>query len=191
MIELKKKRSSERERCVLVAIVNKQQDEEKALEYLEELRFLADTAGADTVHMFTQKLSQPNSKTFLGTGKMEEILGYVKAEDIDMVVFDDELTPSQLKNIEAMMEVKVMDRTNLILDIFAARAQTSYARTQVELAQYQYLLPRLTRMWTHLERQKGGSVCAGLGRRRLKRIGELFSKKSLSLKRSCRRLMCR
>ena len=147
---------------------------------MEELRFLADTAGADTVHMFTQKLSQPNSKTFLGTGKMEEILGYVKAEDIDMVVFDDELTPSQLKNIEAMMEVKVMDRTNLILDIFAARAQTSYARTQVELAQYQYLLPRLTRMWTHLERQKGGSVCAGLGRRRLKRIGELFSKKSLS-----------
>ena len=118
MIELKKKRSSERERCVLVAIVNKQQDEEKALEYLEELRFLADTAGADTVHMFTQKLSQPNSKTFLGTGKMEEILGYVKAENIDMVVFDDELTPSQLKNIEAMMEVKVMDRTNLILDIF-------------------------------------------------------------------------
>ena len=108
MIELKKKRSSERERCVLVAIVNKQQDEEKALEYLEELRFLADTAGADTVHMFTQKLSQPNSKTFLGTGKMEEILGYVKAEGVDMVVFDDELTPSQLKNIEAMMEVKVI-----------------------------------------------------------------------------------
>ena len=163
MIELKKKNTLERERCILIGIVNRDQDEEKSREYLEELRFLADTAGADTVHMFTQKLSQSNSRTFLGSGKMEDIKGFVKAENIDMIIFDDELTPSQLKNIEALMEVKVMDRTNLILDIFAARAQTSYARTQVELAQYQYLLPRLTRMWTHLERQKGGIGMRGPG----------------------------
>ena len=163
MIELKKKNTLERERCILIGIVNRDQDEEKSREYLEELRFLADTAGADTVHMFTQKLAQANSRTFLGSGKMEDIKGFVQAENIDMIVFDDELTPSQLKNIEALMEVKVMDRTNLILDIFAARAQTSYARTQVELAQYQYLLPRLTRMWTHLERQKGGIGMRGPG----------------------------
>ena len=163
MIELKKKNTLERERCILIGIVNRDQDEEKSREYLEELRFLADTAGADTVHMFTQKLAQANSRTFLGSGKMEDIKGFVKAENIDMIIFDDELTPSQLKNIEALMEVKVMDRTNLILDIFAARAQTSYARTQVELAQYQYLLPRLTRMWTHLERQKGGIGMRGPG----------------------------
>ena len=182
MLELKKKRAPGRERCVLVAIVNKQQDEEKALEYLEELRFLADTAGADTVHMFTQKLAQPNSKTFLGTGKMEEILGFINAENIDMVVFDDELTPSQLKNIEAMMEVKVMDRTNLILDIFAARAQTSYARTQVELAQYQYLLPRLTRMWTHLERQKGGIGMRGPGETQIETDRRIIQQKIALLK---------
>ena len=163
MIELKKKNTLERERCILIGIVNRDQDEEKSREYLEGLRFLADTAGADTVHMFTQKLAQANSRTFLGSGKMEDIKGFVQAENIDMIVFDDELTPSQLKNIEALMEVKVMDRTNLILDIFAARAQTSYARTQVELAQYQYLLPRLTRMWTHLERQKGGIGMRGPG----------------------------
>src|SRR6056300_903631 len=163
MIELKKKNTLERERCILIGIVNRDQDEEKSREYLEELRFLADTAGADTVHMFTQKLTQANSRTFLGSGKMEDIKGFVQAENIDMIVFDDELTPSQLKNIEALMEVKVMDRTNLILDIFAARAQTSYARTQVELAQYQYLLPRLTRMWTHLERQQGGIGMRGPG----------------------------
>ena len=156
MLELKKKDSLQRERCILIGIINKNQDEEKSKEYLEELRFLADTAGADTMQIFTQKLSRPDTRTFLGSGKMQDIKGYVDAENIDLVVFDDELTPSQLKNIEVLLEVKVMDRTNLILDIFAARAQTSYARTQVELAQYQYLLPRLTRMWTHLERQKGG-----------------------------------
>src|SRR6056300_1899624 len=163
MLELKKHKPVGRERCVLVGIINRDQDEEKSREYLEELRFLADTAGADTVHMFTQKLAQANSRTFLGSGKMEDIKGYVDAENIDLVVFDDELTPSQLKNIEALLEVKVMDRTNLILDIFAARAQTSYAKTQVELAQYQYLLPRLTRMWTHLERQRGGIGMRGPG----------------------------
>ena len=127
MLELKTKKAPKRERCILIAVIHQLQDEEKTFEYLEELRFLAETAGADTVHTFTQKLTKANPKTFLGTGKMEEITGYIKAEDIDMVVFDDELTPSQLKNIEALVGVKVMDRTNLILDIFAARAQVTIA----------------------------------------------------------------
>ncbi len=182
MIELKKKNTLERERCILIGIVNRDQDEEKSREYLEELRFLADTAGADTVHMFTQKLAQANSRTFLGSGKMEDIKGFVQAENIDMIVFDDELTPSQLKNIEALMEVKVMDRTNLILDIFAARAQTSYARTQVELAQYQYLLPRLTRMWTHLERQKGGIGMRGPGETQIETDRRIIQQKISLLK---------
>ena len=182
MIELKKKNTLERERCILIGIVNRDQDEEKSREYLEELRFLADTAGADTIHMFTQKLTQANSRTFLGSGKMEDIKGFVQAENIDMIVFDDELTPSQLKNIAALMEVKVMDRTNLILDIFAARAQTSYARTQVELAQYQYLLPRLTRMWTHLERQKGGIGMRGPGETQIETDRRIIQEKISLLK---------
>jgi len=182
MLELKKHKPVGRERCVLVGIINRDQDEEKSREYLEELRFLADTAGADTMHMFTQKLSKPDPRTFLGSGKMEDIKGYVDAENIDMVVFDDELTPSQLKNIEALMEVKVMDRTNLILDIFAARAQTSYARTQVELAQYQYLLPRLTRMWTHLERQKGGIGMRGPGETQIETDRRIIQQKIALLK---------
>lgn len=182
MIELKKKNTLERERCILIGIVNRDQDEEKSREYLEELRFLADTAGADTIHMFTQKLTQANSRTFLGSGKMEDIKGFVQAENIDMIVFDDELTPSQLKNIEALMEVKVMDRTNLILDIFAARAQTSYARTQVELAQYQYLLPRLTRMGTHLERQKGGIGMRGPGETQIETDRRIIQEKISLLK---------
>ena len=188
MIELKQKKSLERERCILIGIINRDQDEEKSREYLEELRFLADTAGADTVHMFTQKLSQSNSRTFLGSGKMEDIKGYVKAENIDMIIFDDELTPSQLKNIEALMEVKVMDRTNLILDIFAARAQTSYARTQVELAQYQYLLPRLTRMWTHLERQKGGIGMRGPGETQIETDRRIIQQKISLLKKKLQKI---
>ena len=188
MIELKKKNTLERERCILIGIVNRDQDEEKSREYLEELRFLADTAGADTVHMFTQKLAQANSITFLGSGKMEDIKGFVQAENIDMIVFDDELTPSQLKNIEALMEVKVMDRTNLILDIFAARAQTSYARTQVELAQYQYLLPRLTRMWTHLERQKGGIGMRGPGETQIETDRRIIQQKISLLKKKLQKI---
>ena len=188
MIELKKKNTLERERCILIGIVNRDQDEEKSREYLEELRFLADTAGADTVHMFTQKLAQANSRTFLGSGKMEDIKGFVQAENIDMIVFDDELTPSQLKNIEALMEVKVMDRTNLILDIFAARAQTSYARTQVELAQYQYLLPRLTRMWTHLERQKGGIGMRGPGETQIETDRRIIQQKISLLKKKLQKI---
>ncbi len=188
MLELKKKDSLQRERCILIGIINKDQDEEKSMDYLEELRFLADTAGAHTMHIFTQKLSRPDTRTFLGSGKMEEIKGYVVAENIDLVVFDDELTPSQLKNIEVLLEVKVMDRTNLILDIFAARAQTSYARTQVELAQYQYLLPRLTRMWTHLERQKGGIGMRGPGETQIETDRRIIQQKISLLKKKLQKI---
>jgi len=151
------------ERAVLVGVVTQQQDEDKLTEYMDELEFLAYTAGATVDRRFTQKLTQPDSKTFVGSGKIQEIKEYVKENEIGTIIFDDELSPSQLKNIEREVEVKILDRTNLILDIFAQRAQTSYARTQVELAQYQYLLPRLTRMWTHLERQKGGIGMRGPG----------------------------
>ena len=163
MLERTSARSTEPERCILIGAITRAQPEAKSEEYLEELRFLAFTAGAETLEVFTQKLDRPDSSTFLGSGKMEEIKEYVDENKIDLAIFDDELSPSQLKNIERMLEIKVMDRTNLILDIFAARAQTSYARTQVELAQYEYLLPRLTKMWTHLERQKGGIGMRGPG----------------------------
>jgi GTP-binding protein HflX len=151
------------EKAVLVGVITQNQDEEKLLEYMDELEFLAYTAGATVEKRFTQKLTMPDSKTFVGKGKAEEIKNFVKENDIGTIIFDDELSPSQLKNLERDMEVKILDRTNLILDIFAQRAQTSYARTQVELAQYQYLLPRLTRLWTHLERQKGGIGMRGPG----------------------------
>ena len=151
------------EKAVLVGLITKDQDEDKLTEYLDELEFLAYTAGATVEKRFTQKMSMPDSKTFVGKGKMEEIRDFVKEKEIGTVIFDDELSPSQLKNLEREMEVKILDRTNLILDIFAQRAQTSYARTQVELAQYEYLLPRLTRMWTHLERQRGGIGMRGPG----------------------------
>ena len=151
------------EKAVLVGLINKDQDEDKLREYMDELEFLAYTAGASVEKRFTQKLSQPDSRTFVGKGKAEEIKNFVKENEIGTVIFDDELSPSQLKNLERELEVKILDRTNLILDIFAQRAQTSYARTQVELAQYEYLLPRLTRMWTHLERQRGGIGMRGPG----------------------------
>lgn len=151
------------EKAVLVGLVTKEQSEEKLQEYMDELEFLAFTAGAQVHNRFTQKMSQPDSKTFVGSGKAQEIREYVHANEIGTVIFDDELSPSQLKNLERELEVKIIDRTNLILDIFAQRAQTSYARTQVELAQYEYLLPRLTRMWTHLERQRGGIGMRGPG----------------------------
>ena len=152
------------EKAVLVGLITKNQDEDKLTEYLDELEFLAYTAGATVERRFIQKMLQPNSKTFVGKGKMEEIRDFVKENEIGTIIFDDELSPSQLKNLEREIEeVKILDRTNLILDIFAQRAQTSYARTQVELAQYEYLLPRLTRMWTHLERQRGGIGMRGPG----------------------------
>lgn len=163
MLERDSGRPNQAERCILIGAVTRDQNEAESEEYLEELRFLAYTAGAETLEVFTQKLDRPDSSTFLGSGKMEEIKEYVQEYGVDLAIFDDELSPSQLKNIERLLEIKVMDRTNLILDIFAARAQTSYARTQVELAQYEYLLPRLTRMWTHLERQKGGIGMRGPG----------------------------
>ena len=151
------------ENAVLVGLITKDQDEEKLTEYMDELEFLAYTAGATVKKRFTQKLAQPDSRTFVGKGKAEEIKLFLEENEIGTVIFDDELSPSQLKNLERELEVKILDRTNLILDIFAQRAQTSYARTQVELAQYEYLLPRLTRMWTHLERQRGGIGMRGPG----------------------------
>lgn len=151
------------EKTVIVGIITYGQDEDKLNEYLDELEFLTTTAGGEVIKRFSQKLEKPNPKTFLGTGKIEEIAYFVKDNDVSTVIFDDELSPSQQKNLNKELGVKVLDRTNLILDIFAQRAQTSYARTQVELAQYQYLLPRLTGMWTHLERQKGGIGLRGPG----------------------------
>ena len=151
------------ERAVLVGLATPTQNKEKVNEYLSELAFLVETAGGVAVKRFVQSLSYPNPKTYVGSGKLEEIFQYVKAEEIDMVVFDDELGPSQLRNLERVLECKILDRTNLILDIFAKRAQTAHAKVQVELAQYQYLLPRLTRMWTHLERQRGGIGLRGPG----------------------------
>lgn len=151
------------ERCVLVGVITQSISEAQANEYLDELEFLAETAGAITCRKFLQKVSIPNPKTFVGKGKMEEIHDYIKANNIELVIFDDELSPSQLRNIERMLECKVLDRNILILDIFASRARTSHAKTQVELAQLQYMLPRLTRMWTHLERQKGGIGLRGPG----------------------------
>lgn len=151
------------ERTVLVGLITPRQNEAKANEYLDELAFLADTAGAVTVRKFLQRLDYPNSHTYVGKGKLEEIKQYVLLNDIGMVIFDDDLTSKQVANIEKELQVKILDRTTLILDIFAKRAQTANAKTQVELAQYQYLLPRLTRMWTHLERQRGGIGMRGPG----------------------------
>ena len=162
------------ETAVLVGLVTKEQDEAKTKEYLDELEFLADTAGAVTVRRFTQKVVSPNQTTYVGKGKLEEIKQYIKAQEeaadedesgetqpVGMVIFDDELSPRQLRNIEAELKIKILDRTSLILDIFAMRAQTANAKTQVELAQYRYMLPRLQRLWTHLERQGGGSGSGG------------------------------
>lgn len=151
------------ERVVFVGVIRQNDEERKVYEYLDELAFLAETAGGAAVKTFVQRLDKPNPKTYIGTGKLDEIRAYIKENDIKLVIFDDELSPSQLRNIERELECRILDRTNLILDIFAQRAKTAYAKTQVELAQYQYLLPRLTRMWTHLERQRGGIGMRGPG----------------------------
>ena len=152
------------ERAILVGLITPAQDEERSAEYLDELAFLADTAGAQEVARFTQRLDYPNPRTFVGKGKLEEIRKFIDDDgDIAMAIFDDDLSTKQVLNIERELGVKILDRTNLILDIFAKRAQTASAKTQVELAQYQYLLPRLTRMWTHLERQRGGIGMRGPG----------------------------
>ena len=151
------------EKVVLVGIITQGQDQEKSKEYLDELEFLTFTAGGEVVRRYTQKMNVPNPKTFIGSGKMEDVMHFVKENEVGTVIFDDELSPAQERNISKILNCKILDRTNLILDIFAQRAQTSYARTQVELAQCEYLLPRLKGMWTHLERQKGGIGMRGPG----------------------------
>ena len=151
------------EKAVLIGIVTQNQDEDKLKEYLDELEFLTYTAGGEVLKRFTQKMDKPDPKTFMGSGKIMEVKHFIDENEIGTAIFDDELSPAQQKNIEKILNVKILDRTNLILDIFAQRAQTSYARTQVELAQYQYLLPRLAGMWTHLERQRGGIGMRGPG----------------------------
>ena len=157
------KKSIEYEKSVLIGIINQEQDETKVNEYLDELEFLTYTAGGEVYKRFVQRMNVPNPKTLIGSGKMLEVEAYIAENDISSVIFDDELTPGQQRNIEKMLRCKIIDRTSLILDIFAQRAQTSYSRTQVELAQYEYLLPRLTGLWTHLERQKGGIGMRGPG----------------------------
>ncbi|PWG82722.1 GTPase HflX [Pararcticibacter amylolyticus] len=170
------------ERAVLVGIITPDETEEQEREYLEELKFLLDTAGGITENIFTQRMQRADRATFVGKGKLEEIQAYVKSEEIDLVVFDDELSPSQIRNIERELEVKILDRSSLILDIFARRAQTAQAKTQVELAQLQYLLPRLTRMWTHLERQKGGIGMRGPGESQIESDRRMIQNKIALLK---------
>ncbi len=157
------KQTIEHEKAVLIGIMNREQNEEKVTEYLDELEFLTFTAGGEVLERFVQRMDPPDPKTFIGSGKMNEVEKFVKENDIGSVIFDDELSPAQQRNIEKQLKCKILDRTSLILDIFAQRAQTSYARTQVELAQYEYLLPRLTGLWTHLERQRGGIGMRGPG----------------------------
>lgn len=172
----------EGEKAILIGIITSDLTEAEALEHIDELEFLAQTAGAKTYKKFLQKLHVPDNKTFLGSGKMKEIKEYIKENSIDLAIFDDDLSPSQLRNIEQLFEIKILDRSNLILDIFASRAQTAHARTQVELAQYQYLLPRLTRMWTHLERQKGGIGMRGPGERQIETDRRIIKDKISRLK---------
>jgi GTP-binding protein HflX len=170
------------ERAVLVGVIHGFITEEQSKEYLDELEFLAETAGAISVGRFTQKLPMPNPKTYVGSGKVKEIKEYVDQNEIEVVIFDDELSPSQLRNIERTLEVKVLDRNNLILDIFASRARTSHAKAQVELAQMQYLLPRLTRLWTHLDRQKGGIGMRGPGETEIETDRRVIQQKIALLK---------
>ena len=151
------------EKAVLIGVITQHQDEIQSQEYLDELEFLTLTAGGNAVKRFTQKLEKPHPKTFIGAGKLEDVRAYIESHDIGTAIFDDELSPAQLRNIEKVLDCKILDRTNLILDIFAQRAQTSSAKTQVELAQCQYILPRLTRLWTHLDKQKGGIGMRGPG----------------------------
>lgn len=164
---IEKKIEKDLERVVLVGVKTPQVSMQQVKDYLDELAFLAETAGAETVAVFTQNLQVPDSRTYVGTGKLNEIREFLEENEIETVIFDDELSPSQQKNLEHALDAKVLDRTLLILDIFASRARTAHAKTQVELAQYQYLLPRLTRMWTHLDRQKGGIGMRGTGEKQI------------------------
>ncbi len=170
------------EKVILVSVRTSDISEQQVKEYLDELEFLAETAGAIPVKRFTQNLAMPDSKTFVGRGKLEEIHNYIKINEIDTIIFDDELTSSQFRNLEKILKCLILDRTNLILDIFARRARTAHAKTQVELAQYQYLLPRLTRMWTHLERQKGGIGMRGPGEKEIETDRRIIRDKIAKLK---------
>ncbi|PXX95654.1 GTPase HflX [Marinifilum breve] len=181
----------EQEKAVLIGVIDqsKSMTVQEVEEYLAELDFLALTAGAKTVKRFTQKLDYPNPKTFVGAGKLEQIQDYLEAnEDVGMVIFDDELSPTQLRNVERILKRKILDRTNLILDIFASRAQTAHAKTQVELAQYQYMLPRLTRMWTHLERQRGGIGMRGPGETQIETDRRIILDKIAKLKEDLKKI---
>lgn len=175
-------KNSIKEKAVLVGLIQKDQTTEQVYEYLDELAFLAETAGAETVRNFVQRMDLPNKKTFIGKGKLEEVLDFIKSNKIDIVIFDDELSPSQLRNIEKILECKTIDRSSLILDIFANRAQTANAKTQVELAQLQYMLPRLTRLWTHLDRQKGGIGLRGTGETQIETDRRIVKDKITRLK---------
>lgn len=176
------------ETAVLIGLIHKTQNELQVSEYLDELAFLAETAGAKTTKRFTQKLDHPDSKTFLGSGKLDEIRKYIKENKTDIAIFDDELSGSQIRNIEKILECRVLDRNNLILDIFANRARTAQAKTQVELAQYRYLLPRLTRMWTHLEKQRGGIGMRGPGESEIETDRRVIKDKLSKLKAKLREI---
>ena len=178
----------EPETAVLIGIIDQYQDEQTLMEYLQELAFLTETAGAIPGKTFVQRLDHPNPRTFVGSGKLQEIREYVERNNTDLVIFDDELSPSQLRNIEQELKCRILDRTNLILDIFARRAQTANAKTQVELAQYEYLLPRLTRMWTHLERQRGGIGLRGPGETEIETDRRIIRDKIAKLKEDLKRI---
>ncbi len=182
------KEGIEGEKAVLVGVITQNQTESQGKEHIDELAFLAKTAGAVTYKKFLQKLQAPNPKTFLGSGKMDEVREYVSENEIDMVIFDDDLNPSQMRNVERILNVKILDRSNLILDIFASRAQTAHAKTQVELAQYEYLLPRLTGMWTHLERQKGGIGMRGPGETQIETDRRIIKDKISLLKKKLQKI---
>ena len=180
---------ADRERAVLVAVVRDGQDLRQTEEYLDELEFLAETAGIGSVRRFTQRLPQPSARIYVGPGKLEEIAAYCKEREIDAVIFDDELSPSQTRNIEQAMPCRVLDRTRLILDIFLSRAQTAYAKTQVQLANYEYMLPRLAGMWTHLERQRGGTgTRGGAGEREIETDRRIVRNRIAKLKEDLRRI---
>ncbi|NSW45369.1 MAG: GTPase HflX [Bacteroidales bacterium] len=179
---------SNAQQCVLVGVITPEIDEKKANEYIDELEFLALTAHLETKQKFFQKIQSPNSKTFIGEGKLLEIRNYIQENQISIAIFDDELSGTQLRNIENILKCKVLDRTNLILDIFAVRAQTAYAKVQVELAQYEYMLPRLTRMWTHLERQQGGIGMRGPGEKELETDKRVIKKRISLLKEQLKRI---
>ncbi len=182
------KKDIDYDKAVFVGVIKQGDDERQVKEYLDELEFLAETAGAEGVKQFIQKLEKPDSRTYIGSGKLQEIKEYMDTEDIDIVIFDDELSPTQLRNIERELDRIVLDRTNLILDIFAQRAKTAYAKTQVELAQYQYLLPRLTRMWTHLEKQRGGIGMRGPGETQIETDRRIIQNRISKLKEQLKKI---